>query len=165
MKCEICHKNDAKKAIRLTEGGKEKELYVCRECADKQAKLQSGRNGGHRRFGQAPDIDEPDDSFDFFNDLPFPLPGGPSDSDMPDDGNAHTLAANIPPCPNCGTTAEDISGSGLVGCPQCYVHFKESLKQTVGLHGSFGGKVPNRRGGAGGGKEAGAPGAPDAPGQ
>ena len=159
MKWEICHKNDAKKAIRLTEGGKEKELYVCRECADKQAKLQSGRNGGHRRFGQAPELDAPDNPFfDIFgDDLPFPV--GPSDFHGPE-GHAHrTLADDIPPCPNCGTTSEDIANTGLVGCPQCYVHFRESLKQTVGLHGSFGGKVPNRRGDASGSK------APDASGQ
>ena len=157
MKCEICHKNDAKKAIRLTEGGKEKELYVCKECADKQAKRQSGRNGGSRRSGWLPDIDDQFDPFlDGFGDDDLPFPREPPDFREMDRPRHRTLADDTPPCPNCGTTAEDILNTGLVGCPQCYVNFKESLKQMVGLHGSFGGKVPNRRGDASGSKASGA---------
>lgn len=161
MKCEICHKNDAKKAIRLTEGGKEKELYVCGECADRHARRQSGRNGGgSRRFGHVPDIDE---LYGPFDDDPFGVEGLPfpeEQSELFGEGEPshRTLADDTPPCPNCGTTMEDVANTGLVGCPQCYVNFKESLKQTVGLHGSFGGKVPNRRGDASGSKASGASG-------
>ena len=33
MKCEICHKADAEKAIRRGEGDDADELYVCEACA------------------------------------------------------------------------------------------------------------------------------------
>ena len=33
MKCELCHKADAERAIRRTVGGEEQELYVCTSCA------------------------------------------------------------------------------------------------------------------------------------
>lgn len=33
MKCELCHKNDAQTAVRVTKDGEEEELYVCEACA------------------------------------------------------------------------------------------------------------------------------------
>lgn len=42
MKCELCHKADAKKAIERLIDGKNEELYVCEECAkeDRRERLQ-----------------------------------------------------------------------------------------------------------------------------
>ena len=36
MKCEICHQSDAATAIVVHKDGEEQELYVCRECANKE---------------------------------------------------------------------------------------------------------------------------------
>ena len=36
MKCELCHQKDAETAIQLEKDGEEQELYVCRECANRE---------------------------------------------------------------------------------------------------------------------------------
>lgn len=36
MKCEMCHQKDAETAILLAQDGEEQELYVCRECANRE---------------------------------------------------------------------------------------------------------------------------------
>ena len=52
MKCELCHQKDAETAIQLSrDGGEAEELYVCRECANRervrrQKKSQRTRKGG-----------------------------------------------------------------------------------------------------------------------
>ena len=50
MKCELCHQKDAETAIQLEKDGEEQELYVCRECANRervrrQKKSQRTRKG------------------------------------------------------------------------------------------------------------------------
>ena len=36
MKCELCHQKDAETAIQVEKDGVADELYVCRECANKE---------------------------------------------------------------------------------------------------------------------------------
>lgn len=148
MKCEICHKSDAKKAIRVQVGGKERELYVCRDCAEKHTEHLPRRTFDHRPFDDI--FDDSDDFGDlhdgFVNGLDSPFP---ADGEDEDGGHRHaTLAEDIPPCPKCGATVDDVSHSRLLGCPYCYVAFKEYLLREYGLHGSFGGKMPKRSGNA-----------------
>ena len=50
MKCELCQQKDAETAIQLEKDGEEQELYVCRECANRervrrQKKSQRTRKG------------------------------------------------------------------------------------------------------------------------
>ncbi len=48
-------------------------------------------------------------------------------------------------CPLCGTTADEISKTGLVGCSQCYVVFDRMLRPSIErIHGKtvYRGKVP-----------------------
>ena len=50
MKCELCHQKDAETAICIEKDGEEDELYVCRECANRervrrQKKSQRTRKG------------------------------------------------------------------------------------------------------------------------
>jgi protein-arginine kinase activator protein McsA len=42
-------------------------------------------------------------------------------------------------CPHCGTTAEQATATGLVGCPLCYEALQETLIREVGLHRADGG--------------------------
>ena len=131
MKCEICHKNDAKTAIHVTVSGRDRELYVCKDCAE--AEKSRRRQPSRRRFGHLPFTDDDDDS---------DILGG-------DDGKKQqkrhwTLAEDAEPCPDCGTTLEDFDRSGLLGCPYCYTAFKEYLSRNVRMRGTFGGKVPRR---------------------
>lgn len=42
-----------------------------------------------------------------------------------------------PPCPNCGTTVEDIAKSQRLGCPECYEYYKiELLPVLIHAHKS-----------------------------
>ena len=53
-------------------------------------------------------------------------------------------------CPNCGLTFSDFRNTGLLGCGECYRHFKNGLEPLLKkIHGSVGhtGKVPRRTGG------------------
>lgn len=53
-------------------------------------------------------------------------------------------------CPNCGLTFSDFRNTGLLGCGECYRHFKTGLDPLLKkVHGSIThtGKVPRRTGG------------------
>lgn len=53
-------------------------------------------------------------------------------------------------CPNCGLTFSDFKNTGLLGCGECYRHFKTGLDPLLKkVHGSIThtGKVPRRTGG------------------
>lgn len=135
MKCEICHKNDAKTAIHVTAGGRDRELYVCRDCAE--AEKSRRRQTPRRRFGRLPFADDEDeDDSDVI---------GRNGEDGEKQTRRHwTLAEDAEPCPDCGTTLEDIDRSGLLGCPYCYTAFKEYLSRHVRMRGTFAGKIPGR---------------------
>lgn len=139
MKCELCHRNDAKVAIHVASGGKERELYVCRDCAEKE---KGRRRPPRRKFGRQP-FEEEDDEGDVMG-----RPHWTPESDVEDEEeNARrhwTLAEDVAPCPDCGSTVEDFDHSGLLGCPYCYTAFKEILARNVRMRGIFGGEVPNR---------------------
>ena len=140
MKCELCHKNDAKVAIHVTTGGKDREFYVCRDCAEKE---KSRKRPPKRRFGRLPfDEDEDDDAIS--RRLWEAVAGINEDEGEEKRAHRHwTLAEDVEPCPDCGTTIEDIDHSGLLGCPYCYTAFKEMLSRNVRMRGTFGGKIPH----------------------
>jgi hypothetical protein len=50
MKCELCNDHDAETAITLKQGGEERELYVCRECA-RQEQVRRQKNSHRTRKG------------------------------------------------------------------------------------------------------------------
>jgi|SRR5574344_1225947 hypothetical protein len=57
MKCEMCHQKDAETAILLAQDGEEQELYICRECANRervrrQQKSQRTRKTAIQRPGR-----------------------------------------------------------------------------------------------------------------
>ena len=53
MKCELCNKRDAAAAIHLTQGGEDRELYVCREC-ERQERLRRQKKSQRTRKGDLP---------------------------------------------------------------------------------------------------------------
>lgn len=144
MKCEMCHRNDAKVAIHVTVGGKERELYVCGDCAEKE---KGRKRPPRRRFGRFP-FDDEDDDGDIMEHRQWTSPEDREDGGEEGGARRHwTLAEDVAPCPDCGTTVEDLDHSGLLGCPYCYTAFKEILARNVRMRGTFGGKVSNRRDG------------------
>lgn len=54
MKCEICGKNDAQTAINVTDGGDERELYVCNACAGAERKKRQKKSQRTRKITDLP---------------------------------------------------------------------------------------------------------------
>jgi len=55
MKCELCHEKDAETAIQLARDGSEaEELYVCRECANRERVRRQKKSQRTRKGGEGP---------------------------------------------------------------------------------------------------------------
>ena len=55
MKCELCHQKDAETAIQLSrDGGEAEELYVCRECANRERVRRQKKSQRTRKEGGGP---------------------------------------------------------------------------------------------------------------
>ena len=54
MKCELCKKNDAETAVPIVKDGVEDELYVCRECAEKERARRQKKSLRTRRDSSRP---------------------------------------------------------------------------------------------------------------
>lgn len=102
MKCEICHLNDATRAIRRVDDGESRELYVCDECA---------------RTSAAPSAQQGPDSHsltDVLFSLGVPVPPGRKVSDAV--------------CPVCGLSRGDLRASHRLGCPHCFETFETDVR-------------------------------------
>jgi len=57
MKCELCHNKDAETAIVLEKDGTDEELYVCRECANKERLRRKKKSQRTRKgSGSGPEV-------------------------------------------------------------------------------------------------------------
>ncbi|MDP4109620.1 MAG: UvrB/UvrC motif-containing protein [Bacillota bacterium] len=121
MLCENCKKRQATTYLKTVSNNEIKEMRLCDECA--------------KEFG----------GFDFFsgdfglNGILSSLMGQPQTY-----GKARPTGGV---CPVCGSTLEDISEYGRVGCANCYDTFHESLMPYIRkIHGSavHTGRVPGR---------------------
>lgn len=138
MKCEICHKAEAKTAITKEMAGETQELYVCQSCAKKEASSTA----------QAPD-DAPRASADPVGAgggmPPLPLMGMILDAAFEIVGRAMSLAE--PACPVCGITRNEYRKRSRLGCPECYKAFSKELEAAIlDLHRSMEhvGKAPEQ---------------------
>lgn len=126
MKCEICHKNDAETVFRREEGGKTRELYVCRECAAKESRpRQQTQRGGRARgkSGSRPDVSVTISGSG--NPPPFieALLSATADlvSHIADEEDCDLV------CKKCGTKWSEVEEKGLLGCPGCWGAFAKKL--------------------------------------
>jgi protein arginine kinase activator len=131
MLCEKCKKRTATVFYNENINGKTRSFSLCGECA-----------AGLREKGEIKEITSMIGSFaDPFSDLQENLFGG---------FFGIPIKKAISPqkkCATCASTYTDISQSGRVGCPNCYVTFKEELLPTLrSIHGttSHTGSVPSR---------------------
>ncbi|MGN0851918.1 MAG: hypothetical protein ACI4Q3_00920 [Kiritimatiellia bacterium] len=127
MKCEICHDRDAEQAVTVTRDGKERELYVCKSCAQSL----------HRPSGKAkprkpsvtivgPD-DEPPPFVRNFLEATLGLVKGISEKQ----------AEHHHVCPTCHATWDQIRETRRFGCPNCWKTFAKEL-QTEFLRSEYG---------------------------
>lgn len=133
MICQVCNKNQAKIHYKTNVNGKQTEMYLCRECAEK--------NG----ITHKPAF-EPIDMIDgFFGKGTDDIFGGFFAGMM----NDSPVKVNEPKvCPLCGMRFSDFLHDGKIGCAECYKTFSSSLNSTVKrIHGSAEhcGKVPEGR--------------------
>ena len=129
MLCETCKKRTATVFYNENINGKTRAYSLCGECAAKlreQGELQqiSSMLGGF----VSPFSALQDDLFGGF----FGIPGAVGGSTKKK-------------CTGCGSTYSDIAASGRVGCPDCYVAFRDELSKTIhSIHGTttHNGSVP-----------------------
>ena len=122
MLCQNCQRADATTHLKRIINGEAAEIHLCPECAV--------------NLGVADMLP----GFGFFG---FPG-GGLSSSDMKSVGN------KVLRCETCGFTFDDITRTGLPGCPDCYRVFREKLRPSLQkIHGRGAvhtGKVPGNAG-------------------
>lgn len=118
MLCEKCGKNNAEVYYSCNINGKETELRLCRECAQKLQK--SGE-------------------LSFFSDGIFGGDFGGLSSmigSMLAPMGVKRSGAPSKRCDLCGMTFDDIRREGKAGCPRCYETFADELERIVaGIHG------------------------------
>lgn len=124
MTCDRCgHRQATVKFIEVEEGEK-RTRWLCEVCA-----AEEGVQGPSE-----PDVPAAGDLTGF-------LAG-----DEPDHGPATRPVA---PCPVCGGAFDDLEGSGLLGCPGCYQHFRVQLAPVLRRYhraATHVGKAPRARG-------------------
>ncbi len=103
MLCENCKKNTATTYFKQTVNGKTREVFLCSECAAKLGLGDSLMNFGN--FG-----------------LGF--------SAMSDLLGSYSAPAAIA-CPTCGMSLKEVSGSGMMGCADCYDTFRDYLRKLL----------------------------------
>ena len=129
MLCQSCGKNQANTHIKRVINGELTEYMLCEKCA---AKL--GYSNIFENFGFGFDFDNLLGSF-FANNEPQLMPMGNKRCDF------------------CGSSFEDISNTGKVGCAKCYDTFFDQLMPSIKrIHGNT--KHAGKFGSKSGGKES-----------
>ena len=153
MKCEICHKNDAKTVLhKKDENGEDQELYVCKDCAAASNKGIKA-NGIIKLSGGDIEVKAltlgPDGKPVDFEPPPFlkEIVERMADQVV---NMAFDQSREASKCPQCGRPWNEIKNSAKLGCPNCYSHFKhiiegEFLRGQYGIK-HMGGMPPNVKG-------------------
>lgn len=103
VKCEICHLNDAVRAIRRRVDGETRELYVCASCAQTSAAPASG-----------PEVALPRSITDILFAVGSRMPGARGVEDAV--------------CPVCGMDRGEVRATHRLGCPRCYSTFGADIR-------------------------------------
>lgn len=106
MLCQNCKRNDATAHIKRIIDGEAAEIHLCRQCA-------SALGAGEVVAG-----------FFSFRDLPS------------FSADVIRISEKTLRCETCGFTFEDISRTGMAGCPECYRVFGKKLRPLISkIHG------------------------------
>lgn len=119
MKCDICGENDAVIFVQQVLGSKSVDLNLCTECARKRG-IQA--TGGKIEFSVSG------------------LLNGLFDQKA-------SKSAEAGPCPQCGTTLEELQKSGRLGCFRCANHYQREiliLMRKYSAQNIHRGKYPKR---------------------
>ncbi len=125
MTCEICHKGKAETVLKR-DG--EKELYVCKACAEAARRKRGGKTkGGGEKHASASltvigPIGTPPPIVEAFVKATLGLM-----KDLAESGNGGKSAKEPKRCPKCGAKWSDMEKSMRLGCPECYKAFRKSI--------------------------------------
>lgn len=130
MLCQECRKRPAVVTVTMVVNGQKMQMHMCEECARKKTDLS-----------------------ELLIDANLPLQqllGGL----LGQAGHGHAADAGASEiekrCPSCGSTYEQFTQTGRLGCSECYTVFGDQLRPMLRrIHGSVvhQGKVPSRTGG------------------
>ncbi len=145
MKCEICKKADAKMAVHKVVDGRERELYVCPECAakaegEKNPELKDGPVSA--KIGKLIEgaLPPPDVLGELFKHIFEP---GMVEARILENPLAPVEPGE--PCPECGMRPDDFKRTGRLGCAKCYETFARQLAPMIrDMHpgAAHSGKIP-----------------------
>jgi len=119
MKCEICHTQNAQRAIRKRVNNEEQELYVCDSCAQAQ----------HPPQKIAVPEELPQGVMDAIKETLPEIMGMILGATVEFSGRLH--AVKDPVCPICGLSRSDYKKAARLGCAQCYETFVKDLDNLV----------------------------------
>lgn len=133
MKCEICHKHEAEVAVTRRIDGVEKELYVCKACADPKPPDEEKRKSCDR--GQRPQVTMINGKDAH---LPDPLVQGIVEATLDFmKGVAEIEENERRVCPVCKSNWDKIKESEHITCPSCWKTFAKKIRAEF-LAGEYG---------------------------
>lgn len=127
MKCEICHKEEAKVAVRRVIDGRERELYVCPGCAASTDVPKSKVKKGGQIHLKIPGGQLPEAVIGAF--LKHMVEATGLEPKVIENPTASIEPGK--PCPLCGMRPEDYKRLGRLGCDACYEAFNRQLQPII----------------------------------
>lgn len=130
MKCELCHKADAQRAIKKLVNSEEQELYVCNACAE-------AKPAPNKTVALS---EPPPDVMDVIKETLPEIMGMILGAAVEFSGRIPS--AKEPTCPLCGLSRAEYKKAARLGCAQCYETFAKDLEGLMDdMH-----RVPHHRG-------------------
>ena len=121
MLCERCNKKKATVFYRENIGGQVKALRLCGDCTELLEQTGELEDVSAAVAGFISPFFAADDGI-----FSFPL--------MSDGTETRPLGTSPQKkCPSCGTTAQDLTRTGRVGCAVCYAAFSEEMAGRLGM--------------------------------
>lgn len=129
MLCEKCKKNEAKINLVKIVNGEKQQIWLCEECA--------------KNISSIPFLSSIPDGAGFpFQEILNGLLTGA------DNANPKMKEDKIKPvCPTCGLTYDEFKKTKKVGCSDCYIVFKDSIRAIIkSIHGEkiHKGRIPGK---------------------
>lgn len=127
MLCEKCKKNEARINLVKIVNGEKQQIWLCEECA--------------KNISNIPFLSSIPDGVSFpFQDVINGLLTGVENS-------KNKVKQEKPVCPTCGLTFDEFKKTKKIGCSDCYVVFKDSIRAIIkNVHGEKKhiGRIPSR---------------------
>lgn len=127
MKCELCHQADAQTVLHIQENGEDRELFVCKNCAQsrRSPSREKHASSGPRLIAQK--ITEDGEPPAFVKNLLEATIGFMQ-------GVVESEKTAKQKCPRCKRKWDQIKESRTIGCPACWATFPEEIRQTFLSH-------------------------------